>query len=244
MIIYSRHNFLLSIYLLNGRKLTYFYQFYLHIRQKYNNYVKLLTMITLRQIIQDELTSKPLVEAFLQEGLVNVSALAAYLHSRVEQVKGEKVSIEAIAMTVRRLQKVQARNSRMSLPIAKTIQIQSDISILTFSNTTTVDYASLTDSRFICHTRGIKETMLAISKEDATVLRDEATRIQDGMSALIITLDNETPDSIGAYAQVQLLLALSGVPIAEVSSIHDDLIVIIEATWAEAAFSALRRLSS
>lgn len=199
-------------------------------------------MNTLREIVQCELDSRPLITGLFNNNLLNIHALAKYLRQPVQNTKGELVSVESIAMTIRRLKSEQQSNLKITLPVARTIQVQSDLSILTFQSND-AQHGAFNNSRFVCHTLGLKESILTISNEDIGDLSKIANRVQDNMSALVISLVNETSETVGAYAQIQLLLALEGIPVAEVSSVHNDLILIISSDYTERAFSVLRRLT-
>ncbi len=200
-------------------------------------------MITLRSLVETELSKQPDILYWLQEDLINVTSLARYLKPTIQEQHGEIVDLGTISMAIRRLltNKKQSLNKGIRAPNAKNIQIQLDVTILTFEKGKPLQLAKGEKYRFFSFAQGRSESMLAISQEDASRFKKDATRIQNSMAALTVTLNNESSKTIGAYGYIVLLLAVAGIPLAEVVTLHDDITVLIADQHVDTAFQILRK---
>lgn len=200
-------------------------------------------MITLRQMIEAELNQQPDLLYWLQEGLVNITSLARYMRPAIQKQTGEIVGLESISMSIRRLlqDKKQKIQKGIRAPHAKNIQVQLDVAILTFDKTSPPQLAQGHNYRFFSFAQGHSESMLAVSQEDESKFKISATRIQKNMAALTVTLNNETSKTVGAYGYIVLLLAIAGIPLAEVVTLHDDITVLVADQHVDRAFQILRK---
>lgn len=200
-------------------------------------------MITVRQLVEAELEASPELTYLLAENLININGLARRLRPSIQKHLGETVGTETISMAIRRFQQKQTITPKKSLhlPVAKSVQVQLDVAVLTYSKEASPGklYQNK-DYRFFSLVKGRNEAMLAISQEDDAQFKDGAIKYKPGMAAITITLEDETMDTVGAYAYIQTTLAIAGVPVAEVLSVHDDLTLLIKDEYVDRAFQTLR----
>lgn len=200
-------------------------------------------MITVRQLVETELEASPELTYLLAENLLNINGLARRFRPAIQKQLGEAIGVETISMAIRRFQQKQtiAPSRSLHLPTAKNLQVQLDVAVLTYTKKLPLDALSNgKDYRFFSLAKGRDATMLAISQEDTAPFKDAVSKYQQGMAAITITLEHETLDSVGAYAYIQTTLAIAGVPVAEVLSVHDDLTLIIKDEHVDRAFQTLR----
>lgn len=201
-------------------------------------------MLTIRQLIDAELSTQPLFVYLLKEGLINVTGLARYVRPTIEKQLGETVSLDTIGMAIRRLQKRWERVNvqGVRLPTANNISIQLDITVVTYGEHVPARIITHNSQyRFFSFAKGSAQSMLAISHEDvSTAIVKHALHCRSGMAAITITLENESPETVGAYAHIPLVLAVAGIPIAEVLSLHNDLTILLGDKHVDRAFQVLR----
>ena len=201
-------------------------------------------MITLRSVVESQLSTNPDLVFWLHEGLINISGLSRYLRPSVEKEYGQLVGLETIGMTIRRIIKYDENSLTKGIraPKAKNIHVQLDITILSFKKGEDLDLANERgDYRFFSFAQGQGVSMLAISQENQEKFDKNAKRKQVGMAALTITLNNESSRTVGAYGYVILLLGLAGIPLAEVVTLHDDITLLISDEHVDRAFQVLRK---
>ncbi len=200
-------------------------------------------MITVRQLVEAELEASPELNYLLSENLININGLARRLRPSIQKILGEAVGTETISMAIRRVQQKRSATTlkTLHLPKAKNIQVQLDVAVLTFGqNVPTNILSKANEYRFFSYANGRNEAMLAISQEDTKPFEDDALKQEPHMAAISVTLEDENQDTVGAYAYIQTTLALAGVPVAEVLSVHDDLTLIVKDEHVDRAFQTLR----
>lgn len=199
-------------------------------------------MITVRQVVETELEARAELAYLLHENLININGLARNLRPIVQKQLGETVGIDTISMAIRRSQKKQiAKAKTLHLPKVKNIQVQLDVAVLTYHKDAPVQaIADSSKYRFFSFANGRNESMLAISQEDAAQFKNDSNLYQTNMAAMTVTLEEESLDTVGAYAYIQTTLSLAGIPIAEVLSVHDDLTLLLKDEHIDRAFQVLR----
>lgn len=212
-------------------------------------------MRTVANRVETWLADHPFHQSFLARGLLNASALAREIRPELERQAGEKLSEQAITLAISRLaRRLQAADNDIDViwtdfdRFVGEVSVQSGLSILTIPQVT-IDEPALYDvlmdlhaaQEYTLYTRGVWHTAL-ICKQD-TVERlarhFEQSIVTHDVVAVTVKLRPGHLPVPGVCAYILEKLAQHGVNLAEVTSAHDELTVVIDKQFTQTALDCL-----
>ncbi len=206
-------------------------------------------MITITDRVTDWVRQHPFHASFMRDGLINNSALARYIKPELEKQAGEILSLEAIILALNRTGKHQG-----SLPppdferYIGEVSVQSNLSILSIRQ---VDLDLMAffgavntlhqNQEYTLYTRGVWHTAL-IGKRDA--IEDLSKHFNHSflthdLIGITVKLRQGHLPVPGVCAYILQKLAFNNINLQEVTSTHDEMTIIIDKNYTQAALNCL-----
>lgn len=222
------------------------------------HYVKILTMITVPQVVEEIIKNSPILTESVEEGLVNYSSLARKIKPEIEQKLYKSVTIGSIIMALKRLKVDSSKTAALKTALSKItdLSMRSNLAALTFVNSSTLfgnqskllDAASKTPNSFLTISTGIHETSIFISKnlsnEAEMIFKDEIkTLAVDGLSSITLMLPKDAIDTPGIHYSVFKKLYSQGVNVFETATSYTELTIFLYSKDTEKAFAAVKNLT-
>lgn len=218
-------------------------------------------MKTIASCVEDIVTSQPYIEEALHQEIINYSALASVLQTKVSEILKKEVKTGAIMMALRRYNQTSLVNHSVQLKkVFKNfgdIIVRSDLSDFTFKNSDTLinchtkvlDSIHSKNHIFYTFTRGVFESNIIISSNESynvlNSFKDELQiGFQENLSAISISLPKENSKVVGLYYHIFKKLAWEGVTIYEVISTTNEFTIVVENYVVDKAFSVIKNLKN
>ena len=216
-------------------------------------------MRTVSNCVEDILISQPYLEEALSRNIINFSALAVELTEPISQMLKKEVKSGAIMMALRRYSPPPTRSNTVKMK--KVIQNLGDITLrsnltdYTVKNSDTLisNHAEIlkminNESKlFYTFTRGIHESNIIVSSSlsdyiDEHLKNETFIAVQNGVSAITITLPENNSKLAGLYYHFFKRLAWEGVVLYEVLSTTNEFTILVEEEFVDKAFTAIKRV--
>ena len=213
-------------------------------------------MITIAQIIEDQIKKGSFLEEALIKGIINYSSLARKLQPIVEEKLVKNVKEGAIVMALKRV------SSRLKGTLPKSenileglgdITIRSNLVDYTFSNSPTIGGAQ---NKILEKTEGRKDIFITISHgvSQITIIASEALEDNikkifknetpictlQNLSSLTVRIPTEATKTPGVLYSILKVLAWEGINMIETISTYTELTLVLETKDIERAFSLLK----
>lgn len=216
-------------------------------------------MIKIAAITGQLLAKSPFVAEALEEGLINVSALARKLQPEVSAAVGRPIKLGAVAMAIQRISPATGAYPNRALKLffkkLQDISLRADLLDYTFENSAALPQCqaallgeiSRQPRAFYSVSRGVAETTLLVSKdfEHAVekIFQDEKliSKLRQ-LSALSLMLPAENRILSGVYYLILRQLAWNGINVVEVVSTSNEFTIVVKEGDTQAAFAALMQL--
>jgi len=213
-------------------------------------------MITIAQIIEDQIKKGSFLEEALIKGIINYSSLARKLQPIVEEKLVKNVKEGAIVMALKRVSlrlKSTLPKSENILGDLGDITIRSNLVDYTFSNSPTIGGAQ---NKILEKTEGRKDIFITISHgvSQITVIASEALEDEikkifkdetpictlQNLSSLTVRIPTEATKTPGVLYSILKVLAWEGINMIETISTYTELTLVLETKDIERAFSLLK----
>ena len=216
-------------------------------------------MKTIASCVEDIISTQPYIEEALHQEIINYSALANVLQTKVSKKLKKQVKTGAIMMALRRYNQSSIINHTFQLKKVFSnlgdIIVRSDLSDFTFKNSNTLinchtkvlDCIDSKNHIFYTFTQGVFESNIIISSIESYNVLDNfrnETQIgfQENLSAISISLPKENSKVVGLYYHIFKKLAWEGVTIYEVISTTNEFTIVVENHIVDKAFSVIKNL--
>jgi aspartokinase len=222
--------------------------------------LKIKHLIKISTIVQEQIEASPFLSEALQDGLINVSALARRIQPEIEQRIGRPVKESTIIMAIKRLPAGDMVNLEKGLKQffgkLSDIGVRSNLVDYTFQNSGKLfdglsdlihlirsDYAN----SFYSVSQGVSETTVIVT----SALQDEMERLfkkenllskRENLSAITLMLPKENRQLYGVYYYILRELAWKGINLVELISTSNEFTVIVSNQDLNQAFSVLSDL--
>lgn len=210
--------------------------------------------------IQDALTiligRRPHVGELLNEGLVNIMELARVLRPELEEECLKEMTVESVAMAIRRLPRTKDTKSLARIfKRAPNITLRSDLVEYTFANSATLipKKAKLLQrigqgyDSFFAITQGVYETSCVLSHTSVKDLQEltqgeKVVGTVVDLTAVTIRLPPENVETPGVYYHILRALYHGGVNVIDVVSTNMELTIMVETKDSDIAFGIVKKL--
>lgn len=213
-------------------------------------------MKTIAEFVQEELNRYPFLMEALQEGLINVSALARSLQPTVSRAAGREVKEGAIVMAVNRLPvgggHFMLREIRAFARQLTDIRVRSNLLDYTYLNSDTLIRAqaqllavvSERPKTFCTYSQGVAETTIVISSGFEVVMEElfqgeTLTDLTRNLSAVSLMLPETNRQLYGIYYYILKDLAWQGINVVELISTSNEFTIIVADKDLDQTFSIL-----
>ncbi len=215
-------------------------------------------MITLKTHIDQLIHKEPFLVENIQNGLINISALARKLEPKLSKKVGKKLNVNAIIMTIKRMEIEEIKKSR---PLKKQIKNIGDLTVksglidYSFQNTPEFEKMSskfslkqLTNTKgFHTLCKGIHETTVIISENLKSIFEKSLGDIpyisrQEDLASITIQLPKLNTEVSGLYHYLLGIITWRGISIVEVISTTHELTIILKEEHVSAALEALMEI--
>jgi len=215
-------------------------------------------MITLKTHIDQFIHKEPFLVENIQNGLINISALARKLEPKLSKKVGKKLNVNAIIMTIKRMEIEEIKKSR---PLKKQIKNIGDLTVksglidYSFQNTPEFEKMSskfslkqLTNTKgFHTLCKGIHETTVIISENLKSIFEKSLGDIpyisrQEDLASITIQLPKLNTEVSGLYHYLLGIITWRGISIVEVISTTHELTIILKEEHVSAALEALMEI--
>ena len=213
--------------------------------------------MTIQEAVSELLRSKPYLEETIADGLINTSALARQLSDEINKMTGKKANKGAIVMAIQRHQ--PGKLTSVNIKAGNLIQgltniiVRSDISVFTYSNSTTLpdrlsDLSSIFSKKkglFYTFSQGVFETTIILNHSGESILEEvlhAELRIASTAELACITLylPDDNTETAGYYYYILKLIAWEGINIIEILSTTNEFTLILSEGDIDKAFSILK----
>lgn len=199
---------------------------------------------SLAQVTRELIEQKPYLKYALEKNIVNHSALAQQIKNDLEKTLGRKVSIDAIAVSIRRyaetLQKTAGENEKKLLKLLSKskLNLKNDVADITFEK----DFDGLKNVKPVHLIRGINATEVILNQDDLPKINlKEAIKVRENLVELTIVSPPEVETTLGWVQYIAELLAENNINMVEIVSCYTDTILILEEKDALKAYEILRQ---
>ncbi len=216
-------------------------------------------MIKIADVVGGLIQRSPFLEEALQEGLINVSALARQLQPEVERQLGKTVKEGAIVMAIHRLPPTPGhsidRNLRRFFQQLSDISVRSNLVDYTFRNSETLPGRQALllgridqyPNAFYTFSRGISETTIIATDQLAGAVEELFAEEQlldkeTNLSSITLMLPAENRSLYGIYYYVLKALAWEGINLVELISTSNEFSIILSDADLDRAFAILMQL--
>lgn len=217
-------------------------------------------MIKIAKAVEQLVRQSPFLTEAINEGLINVSALARRLQADVAQQLGKKVKQGAIIMAINRLQTGELmfieKNLRHFFKNLSDISVRSNLSDYTFQNSETIlqKQARLLDrisknypNAFYSFSQGVAETTIIITNtldEQVDLLFEGEKQLdkESQLSSITLMLPTENRNLYGIYYYILKELAWQGINLVELVSTSNEFTLIVSDEDLDHAFSVIMGL--
>ena len=215
-------------------------------------------MITLKTHIDQLIHKEPFLVENIQNGIINISALARQLEPKLSKKVGKKLNVNAIIMTIKRMEIEEIKKSR---PLKKQIKKIGDLTVksglidYSFQNTPEFEKMSskfslkqLTNTKgFHTLCKGIHETTVIISENLKSIFEKSLGDIpylarQEDLASITIQLPKLNTEVSGLYHYLLGIITWRGISIVEVISTTHELTIILKEEHVSAALEALMKI--
>lgn len=212
-------------------------------------------MITVKEKLGEIISSSPLVEEALSEGLLNLSAFARKIKPEIESAIFKEVSESAIVMALRRIAaEIKERNALFERTTGKIkdIVVRANLCEFTFLKSEFIlerwrellHQGRKEREAFFAFTQGAFEITIivnaALEGEVKEIFSEEKLISSIAqLSAISIRLPQDTVQSPGVYYSILKQLAWQNINLIEVVSTLTEFTVILENREVDRAFSIL-----
>lgn len=217
-------------------------------------------MIKISTIVQEEIESSPFLAEALQEGLINVSALARRLQPTIEKLLGKPVKQSGIIMAINRIPFGELAYLEKGLKDffrkLDDIGVRSNLVDYTFQNSGTL-YDSLSEliplirshyaNSFYSVSQGVSETTVIVTnrlktKMAALFAQENLLSKREQLSAITLMLPRENRQLYGVYYYILRELAWKGINLIELISTSNEFSIIVSNQDLNEAFAVLSDL--
>lgn len=217
-------------------------------------------MIKIPELVEGLIKEQPFLEKMLEEGLVNITALARSFQPAISKQLGRPVQLGSIVMAIKRLplqpQFTPSHQERLSENLGELI-LRSNLADYTFANSPGLmglqnklaKRVEQNEQFFYTFSRGVFESTLVLSQ----ILAGEVEKIFANeklicksfhLSAITLKLKQGNTHMPGLYYHVLKSLAWQDINIVEVISTSNEFTLILEEPFVDKAFSALKNMRS
>jgi len=215
-------------------------------------------MRTIGEIVKQLVRESPFLEEALDEGLINISALARKLKPQVENELRKNVQTGAIVMAIKRYD--PGYNYKLKFGIKEFVSnlgdliVQSGLMHYTFENSNTLaeKHKELVnrisgDQIYYSVSRGIFETTVVVSNSTTKLVEEifaeEKMIFQKyGLSSITIRLPQKRDETTGFFYYILKNIALENINIEELISTTNEFTILVREKDIDHAFSILMRL--
>jgi len=212
-------------------------------------------MYTISQAVEHILQSRPYISELLEQDLINISQLARQIEGEVQDTCMKEVSIEAIAMAIRRLPKLIISPKLKSLfEKSPDILVRSHLSEITVKKQDNLyevhkllnEFAE-SKGQFLTITQGIFEDTIIVGKDYLSQIKtmyavENIIAEFTDLAAVTIRLHPSNVETPGVYYYILKSLLLENINIVEVVSTYMECTILVKEADAEATFGAVKRL--
>lgn len=217
-------------------------------------------MIKIAEVVEQLVRQSPFISEAINDGLINVSALARRLQTDVEKQLGKPVKPGAIIMAINRLQTGELmfieKNIRQFFQQLSDISVRSKLSDYTFQNSDTLPQKQVRllgmisqdfPNAFYSFSQGVGETTIIVTNS----LDEQVDQIFDGekqldkesqLSAITLMLPTENRNLYGVYYYILKDLAWQGINLVELISTSNEFTLIVTDEDLDHAFSVIMGL--
>jgi aspartokinase len=213
----------------------------------------------LKEHIESLLQRKPFLQELIEDGLINITALARQVEKEIEDAGGQKVSTAAIVMAIRRMEPTYY--FKVTHQLDKFLKELGDITVRTglvshtYRNTSSLyrcqqqllDNAAKHNDVFCSFSQGIFETTIIISDSIESNLeqifrKEQLLSAQHDLASITAKLPKENTEITGLYYFILKQLAWEGINIMEMISTTNEFTIAVDQADLEQAFSVMHRL--
>lgn len=216
-------------------------------------------MIKIAEVVEELVRKSPFLIESLNEGLINVSALARKLQPDVEAIIGRPIKSGAIVMAINRMPAGKLIYEQHALQAffrkLSDLNVRTDLIDYTFRNSDTLPTRQARLLRdienkpnlFYSVSRGVTETTILVTstleKQVETIFEDEKIQSKEtDLSAITLLLPNENRSLYGVYYYILKDLAWRGINLIELISTSNEFTIIVRNEDLDQAFSAVAGL--
>lgn len=213
-------------------------------------------MITIPEVVEKIVRKTPFLEEGLNQGIINLSALARLIKKEVEKGTMKEVKVGAILMALKRLPKTATLRPKALEVLKKShdLIVRSGLTEITVLNTNfsvekhkeIIEILGEERKFFLTITQGIFETTIIFSNElkrniEKIFKKEKIIAQFTNLSSITIRLPGKIVLTPGVFYTILKLLAWEGINIVEVVSTFSEFTIILENKEVDRAFSILKK---
>ena len=214
-------------------------------------------MKTIQEAISTIIKTKPYLEESLNEGIINLTALANQLMPEVEKLLSKEVKTGALVMAIKRhypgkLTQINIQANNLIKNISNII-VRSDISVFTYENTQELpsllaklsSELSLHKGLFYTFSQGVFETTVIINNRAEDRLYQILSSVKwlsftRNLSCITLYLPDDNTEIPGYYYFILKKIAWEGINIVEILSTTNEFSIIVSDDDVDRVFSVLK----
>ncbi|MBI5228233.1 hypothetical protein HY988_06600 [Candidatus Micrarchaeota archaeon] len=214
-------------------------------------------MVTIQELVNEELRKSPILVDMLQQELVNVNAVATKLHTKIEKKRGKKVELPAIGMAIRRFMEEYLGKAIFQWNFPKDLEVSTKSKIYEVAIEKTPDIPKILDHLYK-HIKRQKGEVLSVIEGtyEIAIFTNQTNKkyVLEAIKGQIITseLDNLayvtvnwakiTKDIPGVYYRITRELALKNISIQAMHTIGAEMMLLFKEEVLVDAYSTIGNL--
>ncbi len=200
-------------------------------------------MVTIQEIANKELEKNPILIEMIHKKLVNISAAAKNLHTKIEKEIGKKVEVAAVSMAIRRFILDYSAKPIFQFSFPKDIEIATKSKIYEVAIEKTPEISKILEyiyahikrhkGEFLSVVEGTYEIVIFTNQKNKQYIQ-EALRSQNitsecnDLAYATINWEKTTKDIPGIYYQITRELALKNISIQSVHTIGAEMMILVK----------------
>ncbi|MCF6169653.1 MAG: hypothetical protein L3J66_01575 [Bacteroidales bacterium] len=213
--------------------------------------------MTVRESVDEILKSKPYLEESLDDGLINLTALARSIAPEVSRLIGKAAATGAIVMAIQRhrpgkLAAIKISSGKLLRNLSNII-VRSGIAAHTYENSASLPVRlaevsalfSKMKGLFYTFSQGVFETTIILNQaagaELGTIMKKERQlAAAENLACITLYLPDENTEIAGYYYFILKMIAWEGINITEILSTTNEFSIILAEEDVDKAFSTLK----
>lgn len=197
-------------------------------------------MVTIQNLVKNEIEKNPVIADVLQEELINISALAVKILPKIQKELGNKVKLSAVSMAIRRYNEEITDKKLLKWKFPDNLEVSTKSNIYEVAIERTPEISKILDyiqknikrekGEFLSIVEGTYEILIFTNQTNKQIIKDslksqKITSELNNLAYVTINWGKITKDIPGIYYRITRALAFKGISIQSFHTIGAEMTI-------------------